>query len=150
GLSVYSPPLDEHGSCVRGVETWRRLSDDKEMHFVRSATSHNTTVRQEPRNNHLLSRIGRMVEQATLLEELHERCRIIEVTGDLAFAGTESLVRAVSEADDAVSLLVIDMQQVNEVGPLAKQMLEEVSQRLQEADRQLLLIDRGGLFDDTA
>src|SRR5699024_11796098 len=62
----------------------------------------------------------------------------------------ESLVRAVSEADDAVSLLVIDMQQVNEVGPLAKQMLEEVSQRLQEADRQLLLIDRGGRFDDTA
>lgn len=150
GLAVYSPPLDEHGSSVRGVETCRRLSADMEMHFVRSATSGNSTVRQGPGIIQLPSRIRRTEEQAAVLEELHERCRIIEVTGDLAFAGTESLVRAVSEADDAVSLLVIDMQQVNEVGPLAKQMLEEVSRRLQDADRQLLLIDRGGLFDDTA
>ena len=45
GLAVFSPPLDDHGNSVRGVETCRRLSRDMEMHFVRAARSGRSMTR---------------------------------------------------------------------------------------------------------
>ncbi|MDN5833091.1 MAG: glutaminase A [Brevibacterium sp.] len=149
GLAVFSPPLDAHGSSVRGVETCRRLSSDMEMHFVRAATSGNSTVRPGVGITQLPSRIRRTEEQAEMLERFSDRCQIIEVTGDLAFAGSESLVRAVSDLDDEVTLVVLDMQQVNEVSSLAVQMLEALEHRLAADSRQLVLIERRGLLDAT-
>ena len=37
GLAIYSPPLDEHCSSVRGMAASQRLSRDMELHFVRAA-----------------------------------------------------------------------------------------------------------------
>ncbi|MCF2570747.1 glutaminase A [Brevibacterium sp. UCMA 11754] len=149
GLAVFSPPLDEHGSSVRGSETCRRFSTDMEMHFVRAATGGNSTVRPGVGITQLPSRIRRTEEQAEILEHFNERCQIIEVTGDLAFAGTESLVRAVSDLDDEVTLVVLDMQQVNECSSLAVRMLETLEHRLTADNRQLVLIERQGLLDNT-
>lgn len=149
GLAVFSPPLDDHGSSVRGVEMCRRLSSDMEMHFVRAATNSKSSVRPGVGIAQLPSRIRRTEEQAQMLERFHERCQITEVTGDLAFAGTESLVRAVSQLHDDVQLVVLDMRQVNEVGSLAVQMLGDLDRSLDAAGRQLVLIESKGLLDDT-
>ncbi|GAA1853485.1 glutaminase A [Brevibacterium marinum] len=149
GLAVFSPPLDAHGSSVRGVETCRRLSSDMEMHFVRAATGGNSTVKTGVGITQLPSRIRRTEEQAEVIERFNGRCRIIEVTGDLAFAGTESLVRAVSDLDEEVTLVVLDMQQVNEVSSLAVQMLDDLERRLAANSRQMILIEGKGLLDDT-
>lgn len=149
GLAVFSPPLDAHGSSVRGVEMCRRLSSDMEMHFVRAATNSKSSVRPGVGIAQLPSRIRRTEEQAQMLERFHERCQITEVTGDLAFAGTESLVRAVSDLDDDVQLVVLDMRQVNEVGSLAVQMLGDLERGLAAAGRKLVLIESRGLLDGT-
>lgn len=149
GLAVFSPPLDAHGSSVRGVEICRRLSSDMEMHFVRAATNSKSTVRPGVGITQLPSRIRRTEEQAEMLERFQERCQITEISGDLAFAGTESLVRAVSELDDDVQLVVLDMRQVNEVSGLAVQMLGDLTDRLAAAGRQLVLIESKGLLDGT-
>jgi glutaminase len=148
GLAVYSPPLDQHGSSVRGTETCRRLSRDMEMHFVRAARTAGPTVRPSIDLTQLPSRIRRTEEESALLESLHGACRFVELTGDLHFAGTEALVRAVTELDDAVEIVVLDMRQVFEVSRLALDMLADLHARLSTAGRALLVIAEDGLLDD--
>lgn len=150
GLAVYSPPLDRHGSSVRGVETCRRLSRDMEMHFVRAARSGGSAVRPGVSITELPSRIRRTEEEAAVLEQFDDACRIIAVTGDLHFAGTESLVRAVSGLDDLVSIVVLDMRQVFEVSDLAVRMLEDLRRRLLADGRRMVVIEGGGLLEGTS
>ncbi|GAA4836780.1 glutaminase A [Garicola koreensis] len=150
GLAVYSPPLDRHGSSVRGVETCRRLSRDMEMHFVRAARSGGSAVRAGVSITELPSRIRRTEEEAAVLEQFDHTCRIIAVTGDLHFAATESLVRAVSELDEQVSIVVLDMRQVFEVSDLALRMLQDLRRRLLGHGRRMVVIEGGGLLEGTS
>ena len=147
GLAVFSPPLDRHGSSVRGTETCRRLSRDMEMHFVRAARSAGPAVRPAIDLTQLPSRIRRTEEESEVLDRFHGACRFVEVSGDLHFAGTESLVRAVTELPDSVEIVVVDMRQVFEVSRLAVTMLEDLTARLQRADRELVLVADEGLLD---
>ncbi|GAA4778806.1 glutaminase A [Citricoccus nitrophenolicus] len=140
GLAVFSPPLDGHGNSVRGLETCRRLSTDMEMHFVRSARSGRSAVQSTREISELPSRVRRTVEEAEVLEQHAHRARIVEVTGDLFFAGTESLVRAVSELDDSVGFVVLDLRQVYDAGQLARQMITGLRRQLAAAGRELVLV----------
>jgi glutaminase len=147
GLAVFSPPLDQHGSSVRGTETCRRLSRDMEMHFVRAARTAGPAVRPPIDLTQLPSRIRRTEEESAVLDAHHGACRFLELTGDLHFAGTEALVRAVAELEDSVEIVVLDMRQVFEVSQLALDMLADLHARLAAANRQLVLIAEDGLLD---
>lgn len=140
GLAVFSPPLDGHGNSVRGLETCRRMSEDMEMHFVRAARSGRSAVRDTVEISQLPSRVRRTVEEAQVLEEHGHRARIVEVTGDLFFAGTESLVRAVSELEDTVEFVVLDLSHVYDAGRLAQRMLTGLRRQLAEGGREMVLV----------
>ncbi|MGM7667123.1 glutaminase A [Microbacterium sp. A93] len=140
GLAVFSPPLDGHGNSVRGLETCRRLSRDMEMHFVRAARSGRSAVRDTREISQLPSRVRRTLEEAEVLEQHGHRARIIEVAGDLFFAGTESLVRAVSELEETVAFVVLDLRQVYDAGRLARQMLTDLQHRLAATGREMVLV----------
>ena len=150
GLAVFSPPLDEHGSSIRGLRTCRRLAKDMEMHFLRAAPSGQATVSPSSTIVEMPSRIRRTDEQAEVLAQFHPRCRIIEAAGDLYFGGTESLVRAVSELEDEVEIVVVDLRQVNDLGELALVMLEELATDIHAGGRTLAVIDSKRLLKDTS
>lgn len=150
GLAVFSPPLDEHGSSIRGLQTCRRLSKDMEMHFLRASPSGRAAVTPSSTIVEMPSRIRRTDAQAAVLAEFHQRCRIIEVTGDLFFGGTESLVRSVSELEAEVEIVVLDLRQVNDVGELALVMLLKVVTDLHAQGRTLAVIDSRGLLTGTS
>lgn len=149
GLAVFSPPLDEHGSSIRGLQTCRRLSNDMEMHFLRASPSGGAAVSPSSTIVEMPSRIRRTDEQAEVLAKFHQRCRIIEVTGDLFFSGTEALVRAVSELEDEVEIVVVDLRQVNDVGELALVMFEKLVTALHADGRRLALIDSKSVLKST-
>lgn len=140
GLAVFSPPLDSHGNSVRGLETCRRLSSDMEMHFVRAARSGRSAVRDTLEISQFPSRVRRTLEEAEVLEQHSHRAKIVEVAGDLFFAGTESLVRAVSELEDTVEFVVLDLQQVYDAGRLAQQMLSALQRQLAADGREMVLV----------
>ncbi|WP_313817328.1 glutaminase A [Citricoccus sp.] len=140
GLAVFSPPLDGHGNSVRGLETCRRVSKDMEMHFVRAARSGRSAIKDTMEISRFPSRVRRTEEEAEVLERYGDRARIIEVTGDLFFAGTESLVRAVSELEDGVVFVVLDLRQVYDAGRLARQMITGLQRQLAAAGRELVLV----------
>src|SRR5699024_10092056 len=116
GLAVYSPPLDRHGNSVRGVATCRRLSRDMEMHFVRSARVGRSAIRDTYTLDREPSSIRRSDEATEVLAANAHRGVVVELAGDLFFAGTESVVRELSGLDPDVELVVLDVRRVDEFG----------------------------------
>lgn len=148
GLAVYSPPLDRHGNSLRGVATCRKISHDMGMHFVRSARDgqsaiiSNRTVDREP------SSTQRTDEAAETLRDHGHRAAVVELSSDLFFAGTESVVRELSSLPDEVELVVLDVRRVSEISKLAERMLVETQRRLVDSGRTLVLVDPEHTLDD--
>lgn len=149
GLAVFSPPLDAHGGSVRGIAVSRRLSNDMEMHFVRSARAGRSAIRASYDITTVPSGIRRNDESAEVLREHGHRAQLIELNGDLLFAGTESMVREISSLPDDVELVILDLRRVDEVGGVALRMFAQLEKNLSAADRELMLIDPEDTLSDT-
>lgn len=141
GLAVYSPPLDPHGNSVRGVATCRRVSRDMEMHFVRAARAARSAIRTHHTIDREPSSIRRTDEAAEILAEHGHRAAVIELAGDLYFAGTESVVRELTGLEDAVELIVLDVHRLDEVSRVALEMLRKIADQFTLDGRQLILVD---------
>ncbi|WP_104118627.1 glutaminase A [Arthrobacter sp. B1805] len=149
GLAVYSPPLDEHGSSVRGMATSQRLSRDMELHFVRAARAGRSAIRATYDITAAPSGIRRTDEAMDVLRDHGHRAMVIELNGDLLFAGTESMVRELSGLDDDVDFVILDMRRVDEVADVSLRLLGEVRENLSKVDRDLVLIDGEGTLAET-
>ena len=141
GLAVFSPPLDRHGNSVRGVATCRRLSADTEMHFVRSARPGRSAIRARYPITQVPSDVRRTEEADEALRDHGHRAMVIELAGDLLFAGTESMIRKISALPDEVEHIVLDARRVGEVGSMCFTLLRQARKTLADAGRHLVLID---------
>lgn len=148
GLAVYSPPLDEHGSSVRGMATSQRLSRDMELHFVRAARVGKSAIRSTYDITAAPSGIRRDDEAMDLLRDHGHRARVVELNGDLLFAGTESMVRELSTLADEVELIILDLRRVDEVADVSLRLLAQVREDLVAEGRELVLIDAEGTLAD--
>ncbi|NJC21625.1 glutaminase [Arthrobacter pigmenti] len=149
GLAVYSPPLDEHGSSVRGMATSQRLSRDMELHFVRAARTGKSAIRSTYDITASPSGIRRNDEAMEILRNHGHRARVIELNGDLLFAGTESMVRELSALEENVELVILDLRRVDEVADVSLRLLAEARENLVEDGRELVLIDSEGTLAET-
>ncbi|MHA7286683.1 glutaminase A [Arthrobacter sp. MDT3-44] len=149
GLAVYSPPLDEHGSSVRGMATSQRLSRDMELHFVRAARAGRSAIRATYDITAAPSGIRRTDEAMEVLRDQGHRAMVIELNGDLLFAGTESMVRALSSLDDGVDFVILDLRRVDEVADVSLRLLGQCRENLAKVDRELVLIDGEGTLAET-
>ncbi len=141
GLAVYSPPLDPHGNSVRGVATCRRISRDMEMHFVRAARMGRSAIRARYTIDRAPSTIRRSTEAHEILVTYGHRVLVIELSGDLFFAGTESVVREVSRLSAEIQVVVLDARRVDEVSEVALRMLGALGVELTGDQRHLVLVD---------
>jgi glutaminase len=144
GLAVYSPPLDEHGSSVRGLATAQRLSRDMELHFVRAARAGRSAILAAYDVTETPSGIRRNDEAADVLRQHGHRARVIELNGDLLFAGTESMVRELSALEDGVEVVILDLRRTDQVSAVALRMLEKAREGMAETGRELVLVEADG------
>lgn len=148
GLAVYSPPLDRHGNSVRGVAACRKISRDMGMHFVRAARSGRSAIRSSVTVDVEPSTTRRTDAAVEVLEEHGHRAAVIELTGDLFFAGTESVMRELSGLADTVEMVIVDARDVDEVGRPASGMFAQVHAQLADSGRHLVLVDPDGILED--
>ncbi|MCC3302265.1 glutaminase A [Arthrobacter sp. zg-Y895] len=144
GLAVFSPPLDAHGNSVRGVAVSQRLSHDLGLHFVRAARTGRSAIRAIYDITSTPSGIRRTDEAAEILAQHGHRVQVIELNGDLLFAGAESMVRALTELPDDVELVIADLRSVDEVSDVAIRLIAEAEDMLRRAGRELALVDVEG------
>ncbi len=130
GVAVFSPRLDGHGTSVRGVEVFERLSNDMGMHMM--------DVAQEGQEAMRSSYVSGGVEPVT----------VYKLQGDVRFAGAETVVRQISAVDHHTDRVAIDLSRVNRLHDVARRMLLEVVRRLSEEGVEVVLVDPDRVLPD--
>src|SRR3546814_20498028 len=84
---------------------------------------------------------------AALRQQYADDARTVyRLQGNLRFAGTETVVRAVSEADVETERVVLDLRRVNSVDAVSRRILDEVVRHLAVAGSQGALIAPDGVL----
>ena len=132
GVAVFSPRLDSHGSSVRGVEVFERLSNDMGMHLM--------DVPQE----------GRSALRDCWESEGDEPITVYELQGDLRFSGAETVVRAISTTEHTTRRVALDLTRVYRLHDVGRRMLLECLRRLGEDDVRVVVVDPERTLPGTA
>ena len=112
GIGVYSPRLDEHGNSVRGVEFFRRLSEDLNLHLMEADPLGATVVRFVRREDDAV--------------RLH-------LQGVLRFGGAEAVQAAMVEiGQERPDRVVVSLERVDRVTDVGRRMVQEGIRRLRE------------------
>lgn len=146
-VAVYSPRLDEHGNSVRGVAACRQLSRELQLHFLhvpRGARSAVESVRDLTIAPSLRERPAADLE---ILRDYGHRAQIVELHGDLLFAGAEAVVRQAEEAAVDHDVLVFDASRVGEISPVTWRLVLGLRAKLREHDCLIGLVDPHRRFD---
>jgi glutaminase len=141
GIAVFSPRLDEHGNSVRGVAACRRLSAELGLHFLHVSRDRHSAVRDDYDLSDGPSLRERPESESRLLEDVGRRARVLELQGDLQFAGAEAVARRVEALDDDVELVVLDLGRCDEVTRVAVRAVLRLARHLADAGRALVLVD---------
>lgn len=143
-VAVFSPPLDQHGNSVRGVAACERLTEDLDLHFARTERNGHSTVRSEYYLSEAPSLMRRNDAANEVLEEHGEDVRIVELQGDLRFAGAETAIRTIREAARECAYVLVDIRQVDDLARYVMPLLGRTSEQLENAQRHLAIIAEKG------
>lgn len=147
GIGVFSPPLDEHGNSVRATEAVKRITRDLGLHSAAAPPLGRSTLRAQYSLADSSSGVVRSHELAELTDEFGTRAQILDVSGDLGFAETETIARTIVEMEDEVSMVLLDLQGVDQFGKSAIRFLVDLTVRMRASNRDLIIIDDGELID---
>ena len=120
GLATFSPRLDAHGNSVRGIALFERISEDMDLHLMEMLPVSQAVVR----SNRVTGGI-----------------RVVELQGDIRFAGAERLIREIVSTVAEEPSVAIDVSRVHSLNPVAYRMLMEVIRRLSLSGYTAYLID---------
>ncbi|MEF3120934.1 glutaminase A [Kocuria flava] len=139
-VATFSPPLDRHGNSVRGVLACERLSQDLDLHFTHTARVSRSTVRADYPIDQSPSLVRRNAEAEAVLEAHGKDAVVVELQGDLLFAGTEAAVRRVREVAVEASYVVVDLRRVDVIADYALPLLARTRAELHEAGRTVVVV----------
>ena len=120
GLATFSPRLDAHGNSVRGIALFERISEDMDLHLMEMPPVSQAVVR----SNRVTGGI-----------------RVVELQGDIRFAGAERLIREIVSTVAEEPSVAIDVSRVHSLNPVAYRMLMELIRRLSLNGYTAYLID---------
>ena len=118
GIAVYSPPLDEHGNSVRGVSVCEEISGLLDLHVMTPARRPPPPVRDERTLVEARSMRLRPEAEQDVLSEFGDRVRVIELQGEITFAGGEMLTRTVLEDAGETEYTLLDLGAVRGINPV--------------------------------
>ena len=82
-------------------------------------------------------------ELSRITSQFGDRCQILEVSGDLGFAETETMARTIVEMDEDVTMVVIDFQGVDDFGRAAILILASLTSSWRASGKDIIFIDWG-------
>lgn len=141
GIGVYSAPLDEHGNSVRGAAAIRRVTRDLGLHYADASPLGGSTLRAHYSLADASLGVVRSTELSRITFQFGDRCQILEVSGDLGFAETETMARTIVEMDDDVSMVIIDFHGVDDFGRAAVLMLASLTANWRASGKDIIFID---------
>ncbi|MCY1158076.1 MAG: glsA [Citricoccus sp.] len=141
GIGLFSPPLDHHGTSVRGAATIKRLATDLGLHYGDAPPVGRSTIRSSYDLAESPSGVPRSVEALQMLERHGRECRIAEIGGDIGFAEAETFVRYTTDLPESTRTLMVDVSKVDDFGRAAVRMFNQVVRAYLSEGRDLVLVD---------
>jgi glutaminase len=130
GVASFAPPLNEHGTSVRGVAAFRSLSQRYGSHLFEPRVGRLHTVRHRTPDTD---------DAATVRYALQ---------GDLDLAGTESVLWQLMTEPAGTRRVVIDLTATDRISGTARGLLAEMSRRYLVDGRTLEFVDPQELLVD--
>lgn len=140
GIGVFSPPLNENGNSLRGVEVCRRLSRDLQLHFLRATRSPWAAVRASYDVASVPSKRVRAPADRSELDRVGARGDVYELHGDLLFAATETIVCRIVERAERADVVLLDVRRVGRICEPAANLLLDLRASMSAAGRQLVFV----------
>jgi glutaminase len=148
GFAVFSPPLDRRGNSVRGIAVCEELSQHFNLHINRAHASGSSVVRRAYHATTVRSKRNRSALPAEALRGDGERIAVFELQGDLFFATTEALSRAVEPALGTALYLVLDCRRVGYIDHGAFEVLADLVALAQARGAVAVLAEAGFILED--
>jgi glutaminase len=124
GIATFSPRLDGHGNSARGVTLFERFSSDMGLHVMSVPPAARSVIR----SHHVVG-------------DGSDSTRVLQLQGGIRFAGAEKIVREMEDASPTEPRVAIDLTLVSSIDDVARRMLEEITRRLGEDGRRVILMD---------
>ncbi|TVQ84592.1 MAG: glutaminase A, partial [Chromatiaceae bacterium] len=147
GLGLFSPPLDEKGNSLRGIEACKRLSGDFALHLFHVARSTSATViRLVYDSAKRSSRRRRNSSELSILAAQGHRVRVYELQGELLFGSAESVGLEILTGMSEVDYLIVDLRRVIGVDHASILVLSELYTRISTEGKRLFFTDCRNLY----
>lgn len=111
-VAIFSPPIDERGNSVRGVEACRRIAEEFGLHLFRTHPDPRSVIRHEYDGGQVRSKRARSLREREILFRAGRRIRVIEVQDALFFGSTERLLRRAGDLAREADYLILDVRNV--------------------------------------
>ncbi|WP_299039324.1 glutaminase [uncultured Pseudokineococcus sp.] len=126
GVCVFSPRLDAHGSSVRGVLAFQRLSSDLGLHLMDAERLGETVLRERREDG----------------DEV-----VYALQGVVEFTGAEHLLHELAQ-EEGWTCVVLDLTHVDRVTRVGRRMVLEGLRRLRLDGRRVAVVDAGRVLPD--
>ena len=152
GIGVYSPPLDDLGNSVRGVQACKAISEEFGLHAFTNRANVRAVVRREYRGSTVGSNRLRTPQERAYLAHEGERIAVLELQGALFFGSAERLIRRIGELAHSTDFLIIDYKRVHLADAAALRLLERTAEFLAATDCRVLMthLPPSGILSDLA
>ena len=141
GIAVYSPPLDAHGNSVRGINVCEQLSEQLRLHVMTPARRPPPPVRAEKTLEDIRSIRLRPEGELEALRDFGDRVRVLELQGELTFAGGELITRSVLEGGEEIEITLLDLKSVRGINVAGVQIFSDLIDGCDGLGGQLVISD---------
>lgn len=128
GIATFSPRLNSEGNSVRGVEAFKRLSQDMGLHLMST---------DERYGIHPIREV-----------EVINDAWVVRLQGVMNFSAAESILYRLEGYDITADEVLLDFSQVTTVNRIGRIMLKEGLRRMREAGYKIGVIDPDELIKD--
>ncbi|MEN0000978.1 MAG: glutaminase A [Pseudomonadota bacterium] len=125
GIAIWSPPLDEVGNSVRGVEVCKAISRDFGLHAFAEKASAGMVVRRHYKASEIGSKRIRSISEREWLSNIAGQVQVMELQGTLYFGPAETIIRQLSDSLDDASEIIVDFTRVSYTDAAAARLLVE-------------------------
>ncbi len=131
GLGVFSPPLDEKGNSLRGIEACKRISNYFKLHLFNVAKSVSaSSVRFHDNGKNIRSRKNRSPQQRNILNQQGQRIFLYELQGELMFGASESISKQIFTNIEQFDFVIFEMKRVFDVDNAAILIFAKMANKL--------------------
>ncbi len=125
GIAIWSPPLDEVGNSVRGVEVCKAISKDFGLHAFAEKANSGTVIRRQYKASEIGSKRIRSPSEREWLSRSADRVYVTELQGSLYFGPTETVIRQLSKQIGKADEIIIDFARASYCDPASTGLLSE-------------------------